>query len=139
MSTAEQIARTRAARERRDKYWTIAGIPMLVLYTVTLGASFRSDNPLFGLATLTYAVFTALQPLFVDGRDGWQMNQALRAFSIAGAVVLLYLVFDAVQLSVNEGYESEPGGALTVFALVWLLTNLVHQWGHLWPRKQVEA
>lgn len=132
MSTEEQIARARAARKRRDKFWTIADIPLLVLYLLTLGASFGSDNPLLGLMTLAYAIFTAARPLMVDGRDAWQLHRALRAFSIAGGVTLVYLVVDAVQLGVNEGYESSPGGALRIFALVWLTTNLAMQYGGIW-------
>lgn len=130
----QQIARTRAARKRRDRLWSSADAALLIAYLITLGASFRSDNPLLALVTLGYAIFTALRPLMVDGRDAWQLRRAMQSFSIAGAAVLVYLVVDVILLSARDGYETQPGGALSLFALVWLIANLVVQYGAMWRR-----
>jgi len=138
MTAEEQIARARATRARRDKYWTLADIPLLVAYCITVGMSLRSDedNPLFGLVTLSYAIFTALRPLIVDGRDDRQLLRALRAFSIAGAVTLLYLVVDVIRHSTDDGYDPEPGTALWLFSVIWLLVNVAMQWGRVWRRQE---
>lgn len=138
MTVEEQMAKARAARERRERLWTIASIPLLLLYCVTLGVAMRSDNPLFGLAILAFSAFTALRPLMVEGRDAWQLQRALRAFAVAGAAVLLYLVVDTIQLAARDGYETPPGGALRVFVTVWLLANLSLLWGFSWRRLRVK-
>jgi hypothetical protein len=132
VSTEEQITRARTARERRDRLWTLASIPLLVLYCITIGVALRSDNPLFGLAIVGYAAFTSLRPLMVDGRDSLQLHRALKAFSIAGAATLLYLVVDTIMLAARDGYATPDGGALRIFGLVWLLANLALLWGFSW-------
>lgn len=120
----QEIDRSRVARKRRERTGLIVWVATVVVILVLL-AVLPSKSPLLGTAMVGLAASNAVMRLFIEGRDEWQLHQAIVAFALGAAAGLTSLVVDAVSMAILDSDPNSPGIALSITATSWLFANMV--------------